>query len=1183
MDKEKGWRFMPYTKNTCCPKCGKELKLDESGRIGWCSVHHSWFAVVPGAENEALAKTSEYQKQKEQERLKQIKERELMQEEKIEKKNSQKRQKTLALIVVFLIAIALIGVLIIKPALLYKNATNLLLNEDYKEANKIFTKLGKYKDSERQSNLTSILSSGNIISHMFDDVDGDEKEDLIVLFEDYKIKVYSEENQNNAILLDNKALAGYLTLFGNDLQDSKSNDSAECFKEAYKLNPTEETRKRLAECYRNIAYSKEANEEYQEAVLNRNLAVETSGDEVDFDEYYNAELRYVKRNTAQEAVKEWDSFVVSESFIIEKFNAQAKAFEEAGKLRIAYAIELAKEKNPAAVEVLKNTRNYPVDISQSILQCIENFTLGKERIQLRLMLIEAMEEQHTIDEQRTLIKQETASILESWKSLGLSGHDVLQIIRLCKENEIKITDSTNTYREAALSTCNQHFKLHSFIDLDGDGFEELIAMTNAGTLSYWKMENDWNCKTSFETTFAKPSFILIKSDIQLILVESENDVAFAVYGFKEGNLTKLLEETSIVDFQRDKFKITYARVLDGSITRKEAFAYTLFPSNLKPVRTGIDWNKTNYNYPTSSFDTVIRWIETVFYDIPQERNLLLGSKSYTELGFSLALTEKQEKPKNLENVVATCYWKDENVELYILDYKDVEDKSKTVFIATTKDENGHWKVSGTSNNYSSKTKQLEKELSNTILALNSKITGKDKVGTKTTYQLLVPTNSKIILNWQSGTNRNSKTAYILKLYSKEAPQKAIFDYELSTMPEIQISTPVFITAGVYFLEVETKTNDSPTYNVKIEAIPTEFMEIEENGSFTSATQVKLNTIYSASLINKKDEDCFAFNIPSSGKVSVNISAESIDNGKTRYIVEIYDKETRQMLTATEMAGNDSSIQTTNLYLGKGSYIAKVSSGNYYSGDEYKLLVNYSKTDNIEQESNDSQKTATPISTNREIKGSFGTSGDIDCYKFTLYKDSIVKPQFTFIPIDSNSKTFIISIHDENQKLYSASIGGKENQKDLSPIVLPKGTYIVKLENPRFNGNEYKLNITTTAVAKAETEPNDSLSQATELKINAEVSGVLSTETDIDYFRLVVDKTSYAKLTLTFSKQENRSSAFLVSIEQNGKTAWKADAKWYEGLLEQEFQFEPGEYYIKVAPSTWDDEIYKLSVVMTNEH
>lgn len=1182
MDKEKGWRFMPYTKNTCCPKCGKELKLDESGRIGWCSVHHSWFAVVPGAENEALAKTSEYQKQKEQERLKQIKERELMQEEKIEKKNSQKRQKTLALIVVFLIAIALIGVLIIKPALLYKNATNLLLNEDYKEANKIFTKLGKYKDSERQSNLTSILSSGNIISHMFDDVDGDEKEDLIVLFEDYKIKVYSEENQNNAILLDNKALTGYLTLFGNDLQDSKPNDSAECFKEAYKLNPTEETRKRLAECYRNISYSKEANGEYQEAVLNRKLAVETSGDEVDFDEYYNAELRYVKRNTAQEALKEWDSFIASESFIIEKFNAQAKAIEEVGKLRIEYAIELAKEKNPAAVEVLKNTRNYPVDISQSILQCIENFTLGKERIQLRLMLIEVSEEQHTIDEQRTLIKQETESILESWKSLGLNGHDVLQIIRLCKENEIKITDSTNTYREAALSTCNQHFNLHSFIDLDGNGFEELIAMTNDGTLSYWKMENDWNCKTSFETTFAKPSFILIKSDIQLVLVESENGDAFAVYGFKEGNLTKLLEETSIVDFQRDKFKITYARVLDGSITRKETFSYTLFPSNLKPVRTGIDWNKTNYNYPTSSFDTMIRWIETVFYGIPQERNLLLGSKSYSELGFSLVWAEKQEKPKTLENVVITCYWKDENIELYALTYKGEENKNKTVFVATTKDENGFWKISGTSNNYSSKTKQLEKELSNTILALNSNVVAKDKTGVKITYQLLVPVNSKIVLNWQSGTSRNSRSAYIVRLYSKETPQKAIFDYELSTMPERQVSNPVFITAGVYFLEVERKTNDSPTYNVKIEAIPIEFIEIEENGDFATATQVTLDTTYSASLIDKKDEDYFAFNIPSSGKVSVNISAESIDNEKTRYIVGVYDKETRKLLTANEMAGNNSSIQTTNLYLGKGSYIAKISSGNYYSGDEYKLLVNYSKTDNIEQESNDSHETATPISTNREIQGSFGTSGDIDYYRFTLYRDSVVKPKFTFTPEDTNSKTFVVSIHDENQKLYSVNLGGKENQKDLSPIVLPKGTYIVKLENPRFNGNEYKLNITTTTVNKAEAEPNDVLSQATILKMNTEVSGVLSTDADVDYYKLIVDKASNAKLNLRFNKQESRSSAFIVSIEQNGKTAWKANAKWNEGVLEQEFQFEPGEYYIKVASSTWDDEIYKLSVVTTNE-
>ena len=1164
---------MPDGKNTCCPKCGKQLTLDETGNIGWCSVHQSWYAVTSGYEGVASARTAEFLREKENEKIEEVRKRREVREKREEEAQSQKKKRVLAVLVIILAVLVLIGVFVVKPMLQYSRACSLYSDGNYSEAYTLFNKLGGYRDSEHMAGLTSVLSADNIVAHTIRDVDGDGNDDLVALFEGYSVIVFGSCDNSNVLLISKETKAECLTDFAVSFEKTDFGKAIECYRRAYIENPTDEMKNQLVTAYRKKAESEEARKDYESAISSRKAALDTSNGISEFNEYYALVLRYAESCSPDTAVTLWDEFIEDELFTIKKYSADERALEDAGKLRLSYAVNLSESKDSRTLSVLKEALGYPVDTASVIPECIENFTVSLTRTELRLLLISLLDDDERIREQKELLEEDIASALENWKGFGISAKDVLSIIRLSRENDIAVDDEKDVFRAAAIKASGDNITRCSFADADEDGWDELFAIHDDGTLSCWKMEDGWTMVSSFTTSFTKPTLTLIKSDVYIVLLTEEDETAFSVYSFKDGSLQKTAEEKGIVDYQRNGLRITFGRKLEGSVTRKSTYQYTLKSDSTSSVRTGIDWSRSSYDYPSTSYDTVIRWFESVHYDIPEERALLTASAPYSKLGFSFVSTPGIGNVRDIKPVLYASY---DSVDFYGVSYTSSDNRAETVYVAVTRDKDGKWKTAGTSSSFSSKV-QDEVTLSSDVLALNSETEAVTTAGEKKTYQVLIPENSRVILNWQSGTKTTSRTAYVIDMYSDASPEDSIFEYELTPMPEKQVSLPFFLTAGVYRFTVETKSSESLTYSVLLEAEPREYLETEGNDTFDTATEIRVGQTYSGSLSSNSDVDYFSFSVSNNGKVKAVLSAESDNTAKIRYTIEVYDSQTGKLLTSTEMAGNDVTAETAGLYLKKGDYFVILKKGTYFYGGEYQLRVAYENVKNTELETNDTIDTATVIHANREITGVFGVEGDIDYYRFTLFSDAVVTPKFSFTPSESNNKAFVFSIYRDSQKLYSVNIGGKENQKVFSPVVLARGTYTLKLENPRFNGRDYRLTLQTSAVDNAEVENNDTIADADELKLNSTVTASLLTEDDIDYYKLKIGKTTTAKLTFSFPPKEEKSTAYVVSIEQNGKTAWRASVKWNQEKLEQEFQFEEGEYYIKVTPSTWDDEIYKLSL------
>ena len=82
-----------------CPKCGKPLKINATGRIGYCTLHKQWFAVAEGSEAEAAAQNAADEKAAEETRLeKERQEQERIRQEQERRHSANVRKAVIALI-----------------------------------------------------------------------------------------------------------------------------------------------------------------------------------------------------------------------------------------------------------------------------------------------------------------------------------------------------------------------------------------------------------------------------------------------------------------------------------------------------------------------------------------------------------------------------------------------------------------------------------------------------------------------------------------------------------------------------------------------------------------------------------------------------------------------------------------------------------------------------------------------------------------------------------------------------------------------------------------------------------------------------------------------------------------------------------------------------------------------------
>ena len=156
--------------------------------------------------------------------------------------------------------------------------------------------------------------------------------------------------------------------------------------------------------------------------------------------------------------------------------------------------------------------------------------------------------------------------------------------------------------------------------------------------------------------------------------------------------------------------------------------------------------------------------------------------------------------------------------------------------------------------------------------------------------------------------------------------------------------------------------------------------------------------------------------------------------------------------------------------------------------------------------------------------------------------------------------------------------GKESTEMIVPIAFEVGTYTVKVENPRYIRQDYTLRLVSVAAEAVEQEPNDTATLASELTVGVPLTGILTTESDVDYYKVVFAETTTVMFKFTYPQSTITGNVFAISVEQNGKSQTLANLTGDSGGAEMPLQFSTGEYYIRIKTgSSWSGTVYTIGL------
>ena len=578
--------------------------------------------------------------------------------------------------------------------------------------------------------------------------------------------------------------------------------------------------------------------------------------------------------------------------------------------------------------------------------------------------------------------------------------------------------------------------------------------------------------------------------------------------------------------------------------------------------------------PESGYDAVQRYFEARFYGIPEEAELITD---HSDMGlFSSEELSALPLLKSLEDVIIQSYYAEDSVELFEVSYKssgkDVHTWIKTIY-------NDSWKVAGCADTYGDNMDPSLPDYTVPLLSTNVEETGAiQSSGETKLYRVLVPAAGRSALIWKAGEKDGSKTAFVINLYSEEPYGDPLITYNLKPSASRQQTNPVYLSPGVYYVSIEAKTNDSYEYSMTVKLEESSTVELENNDTAGTATSITTDTGYSGSLLTSSDVDYYTLEIEEAGGINVILEFAGDKSKSSVFNVELYSASNGSMLSLVSVPGNSQYTEMGNVYVSPGRYLIKVYKGKEWTDETYTLTAKLIQNGSMEAEINDTSEMANPVSVNEEIHASIAKEGDVDCYAFTLENDGVVQLHFGFSPTDSTSKTYIITVADQNRIVYQEiTIGGKESTKVNAPLALPAGSYIVKVENPAFIKQEYKLTIAFQDAVRSEIEPNNSLALATELQAGQPVTGVITSQDDVDYYKISFAEKQQVTLAFHFPQRASTNTAFVLSIENNGQTLKKFDLKGDSGGMEAVIEFPAGEYYFKVKPSTWTSVIYTIGI------
>ena len=224
------------------------------------------------------------------------------------------------------------------------------------------------------------------------------------------------------------------------------------------------------------------------------------------------------------------------------------------------------------------------------------------------------------------------------------------------------------------------------------------------------------------------------------------------------------------------------------------------------------------------------------------------------------------------------------------------------------------------------------------------------------------------------------------------------------------------------------------------------------------------------------------------------------------------------------------------------------------------------------EDNGSVSTAQPIALDETIEGMISQEYDFDFYSFTLEHSGTLS-----LDITSYMRYYSLYIYDtEGTKIWSR----EENEwnstvgfrNDVRVAVLEAGTYYLKVTGThseyyysRTSMGTYTIDVSYIDAHATETEPNNSILDATTVTFGDNLIGVIADNDSYDFYHFVLDESGQIILDIT---SYMKYYSWYLYDSSGTELAYSEDNTWNEtvGFRNDLYgiSLESGDYYLKVT-------------------
>lgn len=349
--------------------------------------------------------------------------------------------------------------------------------------------------------------------------------------------------------------------------------------------------------------------------------------------------------------------------------------------------------------------------------------------------------------------------------------------------------------------------------------------------------------------------------------------------------------------------------------------------------------------------------------------------------------------------------------------------------------------------------------------------------------------------------------------------------------------------------------------------------------------VKINNVIRDSLPNSVAKNIYTFTLDQRGMIVYAINHKNSDVKKCNWNVRLLEEYSPDGMGKTTAFREIEHLTYAEIGMGASSQSIGVAPGNYrivvecYSGyiaDKYDLAIGFSPEENFEIEPNDTMSRYTEMPLGKSFYGSASNhsdgSNDIDFFMFrvtdkgysVLYFDHERDPKG-----QNNVVSWKISIINAEGYEYFCTTSGMDKASINSGIMgLEPGYYFVKIESRVHSVVTYTVNVSFTADTAVETEPNDTMPQATPLMPKAERVGSLTKRdgvADRDYYTFTMEQNGFVFLNFLHSALQSDDEGYRISIlAENGSTIYSDTSLWSTSVMTTpKIGIPQGKYYILI--------------------